>query len=153
MDSVKRILDQILNQNPELRTRVRESKALSGWEEAVGPQISKHSRVFKVEDGILFIEVDHPAWRSELHHRKLQILERLNSAVTDGQPAIRDLFFMETRAAQMKESSSRPGARTKWGSRSDPEQSGKQLGKSSPGKVLGKSETPSKLISPKPSKR
>lgn len=110
MDSVKRILDSILKQNPELRTRLRESVAVSGWEAAVGPQIAKHSRIFKVENGILFIEVDHPAWRTELHHRKLQILEKMNAIESGSGPAIQDLFFIEPR--QERKSEARTGSKS-----------------------------------------
>lgn len=157
MDNVKRILDSILRHNPELQTRVRESKSVSQWEAAVGPQIAKHSRVFKVENGVLFVEVDHPAWRSELHHRKLQILERLN-AVNEGEgtAVIQDLFFMEPRSERLKESSSNGGSRPgkappkNWGS---PSQPGKNPGTNSPGITGGKSGIPSKSKSRSPSKR
>ncbi len=62
---------------PELGKRIKETDAFKYWEEAVGPQIAKHTRPVRFERGELLVEVSHPAWKSELHHRKNQVLEKL----------------------------------------------------------------------------
>ncbi len=112
-NSIKDILDKIRSRNPALEKRLEEALAVDAWEKTVGSQIAKHARALKVEDGILWIEVDHSVWRTELHHRKRQILEKLNEAVfpkdaeareTAGKKAkkprtdtIKDLFLIETK--------------------------------------------------------
>jgi len=99
------ILARLQKQYPPLGNRVKEAKSLIQWEEIVGPNIAKHSKAIRVENGILRVEVDHPIWKSELHHRKHQILERLNTPVIGAaanQILIRDIFFAD----------SRPGARS-----------------------------------------
>jgi len=55
-----------------------EAEALGRWDIAVGELIAKHARAIRVHDSILWVEVEHPIWRSELHYRKRQILDILN---------------------------------------------------------------------------
>lgn len=90
-DKLADILNKLRNQNPTLSKRIEESDAVSRWEEAVGAQIAKHARAVRVQDGILWIEVDHPIWKTELHYRKRQILDRLN-AKSD---SVKDLLLIE----------------------------------------------------------
>ena len=74
-----------------------EADALSRWEDAVGEQISKHSRAIRIQDGVLWIEVDHPIWKTELHYRKRQILEKLNLPGPVTVTAVKDLLFLDGR--------------------------------------------------------
>lgn len=71
---------------PVLTQRIEEAEALARWEKAVGPAIAKHARAIRVQERVLWVEVDHPIWKSELHHRKRQILDILNGAAP-GTPA------------------------------------------------------------------
>ncbi|MGK5083068.1 DUF721 domain-containing protein [Bdellovibrionota bacterium FG-1] len=88
---------------PLLTRRMDEAQALGRWDKAVGPAIAKHSRAIRVQDSVLCVEVDHPIWKSELHHRKRQILDILNgvapnhqnqSVVLGFEPPLTDLFFV-----------------------------------------------------------
>jgi hypothetical protein len=74
------ILKKTRTQYPVLTQRIEEAEALSRWEKAVGPAIAKHARAIRVQESVLWVEVDHPIWKSELHHRKRQILDILNGA-------------------------------------------------------------------------
>lgn len=85
-----------------------ESQAVSRWERAVGPLIAKHAQVLRVVEGVLWIEVDHPIWKTELQHRKAQILAALNqahaptpgrgsSASSESQWVVTDLYWVEKR--------------------------------------------------------
>ncbi len=77
-----------------------EAQALSRWEIAVGPHIAKYSRAIRVQEGVLWVEVDHPIWKSELHHRKRQILDILNKgAGTPQQPILLDLLLLDPRSS------------------------------------------------------
>lgn len=104
-NSIKDILDKIRARNPALEKRLEEALAVDAWEKTVGTQIANHARALKVEDGVLWVEVDHSVWRTELHHRKRQILERLNEAVFPKESkkprvdTIRDLFLIEPKRA------------------------------------------------------
>ena len=104
-ESLDHILRAIRNRYPALSKKMTEAEALARWETAVGPQIARHARAVRVQDGVLWVEVDHPIWKSELHHRKRQILDRLNgtqAAVPTGGTAknatLTDLLLVEPRA-------------------------------------------------------
>jgi len=98
-NSIKDILDKIRARNPALEKRLEEALAVEAWEKTVGTQIANHARALKVEDGVLWIEVDHSVWRTELHHRKRQIIEKLNAATKPD--TIRDLFLSEPKRANL----------------------------------------------------
>jgi predicted nucleic acid-binding Zn ribbon protein len=96
---MKRILDvfqKVQERFPALKQRTEEAHALSRWEKAVGPQIAKHSKALRVKDQVLWIYVDHPIWKAELHSRKRQILEILNGQkkMAEEKP-LHDLFFTD----------------------------------------------------------
>ncbi|MBI3534337.1 MAG: DUF721 domain-containing protein [Deltaproteobacteria bacterium] len=93
-DSLKNILTQIKAKYPSFKKRVEESEAVLKWEQIVGPQIAKHSKARNVSRNILFVEVDHSIWKSELHHRKHQILTLLNENTPNN---IKDIMFVDKR--------------------------------------------------------
>ncbi|MBU6375869.1 MAG: DUF721 domain-containing protein [Bdellovibrionales bacterium] len=80
------------------RKRLKEAEAVSRWDSAVGPIIAKHAQAVRVDAGILYVEVGHPIWRSELHHRRRQILEILNQGASDQTAILKDLHFIDPRA-------------------------------------------------------
>ncbi|MCM2279402.1 MAG: DUF721 domain-containing protein [Oligoflexia bacterium] len=99
-NGLNEILKQVRERFPALSKRISEAGALSRWERAVGPIIAKHSRAIRVQDSVLWVEVDHPIWQSELHHRKRQILAILNEKpAQDGSPlpALSDILFLNPR--------------------------------------------------------
>ncbi len=94
MHSFQDIIQKLRERYPALNSRIEEAEALSRWANAVGPAIAKHSRATLVRDKVLWVEVTHPIWRSELHHRKRQILENLNRGAKE---VISDLFLIDPR--------------------------------------------------------
>ncbi len=99
MDSLSQILEALKRRYPKLGLRWQEAQHLSRWEEVVGPGIARHARTLRVENKVLWVEVDHPLWKAELHHRKRQILERLAKLAGEspGFPVIEDLRCTEKR--------------------------------------------------------
>jgi predicted nucleic acid-binding Zn ribbon protein len=97
------ILEKVRKRHPKFAQRLTEAQALSRWEQAVGPQIAKHSQAIGVEDGVLKVEVNHPIWRSELHHRKAQILEILNGSGEGGERTVlKDILFVDPRKSSSR---------------------------------------------------
>lgn len=98
-DRLTDILRLLRARNPLLEQRIEEATALSRWDKAVGPGIAKHTRPIRVQDRVLWVEVDHPIWKSELHHRKRQILDLLNSAApkkeTSTSDTLTDLLLLD----------------------------------------------------------
>ena len=98
-DRFSDILRKIQSRNPALSKRIQESEALSRWDAAVGAAIAKHTRALRITDSVLWIEVDHPVWKTELHYRKRQILDLLNQK-TQGKNApeiLKDIMFLDSR--------------------------------------------------------
>lgn len=87
-NSLSEIIKKAQKKYPVFGKRVAEAEALGRWELAVGPAIAKHSKVVRVRDSVLVVEVEHPIWRSELHYRKKQILDILNGVTPGGQPGL-----------------------------------------------------------------
>ncbi len=92
--SLMQVIEKAREKHPGYSKRMDEALAMSRWEASVGKVIAKHARAATIKNGILWVEVDHPVWRAELHHRKNQILKRLNE---DGNDSIRDIFLVDPR--------------------------------------------------------
>ena len=78
-ESLLDIIRKAQDRHPTFSTRLAEAEALGRWPIAVGETIAKHARAIRVKDSVLWVEVEHPIWRSELHYRKQQILDILNA--------------------------------------------------------------------------
>lgn len=114
LNSLFEIIKNAKKKYPRLSTRISEAQALGRWNMAVGELIAKHSKAIRVKDSILWVEVDHPIWRAELHYRKQQILDILNnktslsnremSAPTE---ILKDIFYIEPRRKDVSRFQSR----------------------------------------------
>lgn len=47
------------------------------WEDVVGPAVAAHSRPRGLRDGVLTVEVDDPAWATQLRWLEAQVLVRI----------------------------------------------------------------------------
>jgi predicted nucleic acid-binding Zn ribbon protein len=117
------IIKKVQERYPAFSKRLAEAEALGRWDLAVGPLIAKHTRVLRVQNAVLVVEVDHPIWRSELHYRKQQILDILNgktpSSLSDLKPlkqTLSDLYFTEVSEIHRfgSASNSSPHTGSKW---------------------------------------
>ncbi len=92
------ILGKLQKNYPALSKRMKEAEAVVRWEPTVGAIIAKHARALSVKDRVLLVEVDHPIWKSELHHRKRQILDAMNVGLfEEGSQPLKDIYFMDPR--------------------------------------------------------
>jgi predicted nucleic acid-binding Zn ribbon protein len=62
---------------------VHQWQAVSMWDTIVGEPIAKHAKAIKASYGKLYIAVDSPAWRNELLFQKQELLDRVNSHLTN----------------------------------------------------------------------
>ena len=97
--TLSEVLKNVRSKYPGFSRRMQEAEAVSRWSKAVGESISRHTRARCVRQGVLWVEVDHPIWKTELHYRKPQILSVLNeqSEGRDNRVVIKDLFFVDQR--------------------------------------------------------
>ena len=47
------------------------------WDDAVGPQVAAHVRPVKLDEGVLVVEVDDPAWATQVKFLSGVVIERL----------------------------------------------------------------------------
>ena len=59
----------------------------AGWDEVVGPTVAAHARPVTLDGDRLVVEVDDPAWATQLRYLESGVLERLREAA--GGAAIR----------------------------------------------------------------
>jgi predicted nucleic acid-binding Zn ribbon protein len=104
LNSLLDIIRKAQEKHSAFSARMSEAEALGRWEIAVGPVIAKHSRAIRVQNSILWVEVDHPVWKSELHYRKQQILDILNGKTPSARPGLsqtkeilQDIFFVDSK--------------------------------------------------------
>ena len=58
-------------------------KAVSGvfgrWVDSVGPQVAEHVRPLKLDERVLVVEVDDPAWATQVKFLTPMIIDRLRA--------------------------------------------------------------------------
>jgi predicted nucleic acid-binding Zn ribbon protein len=91
MDKIGKILDSLVH-SLGLAKKLEEGKALTLWDEAVGPEIAKNSRPIKIRGSKLFVKVSSASWRSELMFLKQDIIHKLNALA--GREVIDDIIFV-----------------------------------------------------------
>ncbi len=103
-DSLMNIIKKVQKKHTAFGMRLSEAEALGRWEVAVGELIAKHSRAVRVQDSVLWVEVEHPIWRSELHYRKQQILDILNGKtisenkkLSASTHILKDIYYIDPR--------------------------------------------------------
>lgn len=47
------------------------------WEELVGPEVANHARPYRLRAGVLVIEVDQPAWATQLRYLSGDLLGKV----------------------------------------------------------------------------
>ena len=97
MDLLEKILKRILSTNPDLASGVHEARILELWGSAMGEAIARHTRATHLKGSTLFVSVDHPVWRQELHANKRLALQKLNETLITalGKPANREFWIEE----------------------------------------------------------
>jgi predicted nucleic acid-binding Zn ribbon protein len=86
--SVGDILESVLR-STGLSRRAEERSLLEDWAEIVGERVAAHSRAVDLEDGVLYVDADHAAWRQELTLLFPAIVERY--AERHGRDAVREI--------------------------------------------------------------
>jgi predicted nucleic acid-binding Zn ribbon protein len=54
------------------------------WEEAVGPSVAAHCLPATLVNGVLVVEVDDPAWATQLRYLGSTVVERLSATAGPG---------------------------------------------------------------------
>lgn len=70
-------VDRVLKHLNAPTAEVVES-VFSDWKRLVGDVIGEHTTPTKVENGVLYLEVDNPAWASEMEWMSEELLRRIS---------------------------------------------------------------------------
>lgn len=58
----------------------REAVSLfSAWQDIAGINEGSHSRIEEIENGIVYVKVDHPGWMQKLEFKKKKILKTMQN--------------------------------------------------------------------------
>jgi predicted nucleic acid-binding Zn ribbon protein len=58
----------------------------SQWSDLVGPAVATHANPASLRGGVLVVNVDDPAWGSELRYRAHEMLSKIAAGVGRGAP-------------------------------------------------------------------
>jgi predicted nucleic acid-binding Zn ribbon protein len=97
LEAIKGPLDEFLK-DIGLAVRVKGWQALPLWGEVVGPGAAARSRAIAFDGGRLIVEVDGPAWASQLSYLRRTIRDSLNERL--GERVIQEIQFTPARGAQ-----------------------------------------------------
>lgn len=61
------------------------------WDEIVGSPMAAHVRPVRIEDGVLSVVVDHPAWATQVSHLSEQVLGRVERIAGISRPCRLDV--------------------------------------------------------------
>jgi predicted nucleic acid-binding Zn ribbon protein len=107
--SVSEILESVLD-STGLNRRAVERTLLEDWPAVVGERVAAHTRAVDLEDGVLYVDADHAAWRQELTLLFPMIVEQY--AQRHGPRAVREIRWIQrdTRRRRIVNPNSRGGA-------------------------------------------
>ncbi len=86
--SLKDLLKNYLDDIP-YRKRLKRGMILSLWPRTVGPNIAEQAENVHFKNDKLFIKVQNPAWRHEIHMKRFTIAKKLNDQV--GEKIIKEI--------------------------------------------------------------
>ena len=72
--------------------------AIEAWPEVVGEAVARRARATGFEDGLLIVEVDSPAWVSQIGFLKRDYIVKINQRLGEG--VIRDIRFIAARGGR-----------------------------------------------------
>ena len=70
---------------------LQQYNVLTSWASIVGERIARVTTPQRIENGILFVQVSSAPWRAELTMRRIEILEKVNTAA--GREVVREIRF------------------------------------------------------------
>ena len=82
--SLQRILKKVLKECNLPAHNVDAYKVFHLWEQIAGEGLANHATPVRIDDRILYVEVDDPVWLSQVRYMKLDILEKISVTIKKG---------------------------------------------------------------------
>ncbi len=71
--------------------KMKQFSVITSWPDIVGEQIAKVTQAERMENGILFVKTTTAPWRNELTMRRMEIMEKVNTAA--GSKVVKEIRF------------------------------------------------------------
>ena len=98
-----------LIRDKDWETKFDQHRIFLSWSELVDPETRAHARPLKVDNGVLWVEVDNSAWLQQLQFKKLELLDLLNDHLRIAY--FTNIKFTVGHSAPALESEQRPAVR------------------------------------------
>jgi len=74
-----------------LERNLEDYQVITSWAEMVGEQIAKVTQAQRMENGVLFVGVSTAPWRAELSMKRMEIMQKINTAF--GKKVVKEIRF------------------------------------------------------------
>jgi predicted nucleic acid-binding Zn ribbon protein len=82
--SLQRVLKKVLKECNLPAHNIDAYKVFHLWEQIAGEGLANHARPVRIDDRILYVEVDDPVWLSQVRYMKLDIMEKIGVTIKKG---------------------------------------------------------------------
>lgn len=82
--SLQRVLKKVLKECNLPAHNIDAYKIFHLWEEIAGEGLANHATPVRIDDRILYVEVDDPAWLTQVRYMKLDILAKIGVRIKKG---------------------------------------------------------------------
>lgn len=82
--SLQRVLKKVLKECNLPVQNIDAYKIFHLWEEIAGEGLANHARPVRIDERILFVEVDDPVWLSQVRYMKLDIMAKIGVTIKKG---------------------------------------------------------------------
>lgn len=90
-ESIGEVLKQYFEENIFFRTKLAESRVISGWEKILGKSVASYTGDIYLKNNILYVHLESSVLRAELISCKDQIVSNLNTHA--GLCVVKDIVF------------------------------------------------------------
>lgn len=87
---VSDVIDLFLRQYG-LDSQYKEFRLLQSWKEVMGPMVANRTTNLQIREGIIYLQIDSPVLKNELHFGKKSIIANLNHHA--GSEVVKDIVF------------------------------------------------------------
>jgi predicted nucleic acid-binding Zn ribbon protein len=82
--SLQHVLKKVLKDCNIPAQNVDAYKVFHRWEEIAGEGLANHARPVRIDDKVLYVEVDDPIWLSQVRYMKLDIMAKIGVTIKKG---------------------------------------------------------------------
>lgn len=90
-ETIGEVLRQYFEENPFIKRKLAESRAIKGWYKLLGQAASSYTTNVYIRNGVMYIHLTSSVLRSELLMAKDRLIENLNKEA--GMPIINDIII------------------------------------------------------------